>query len=429
MSFTVGTRLLYKLEATFHYMVRYSSSRRAVLYVPGDDTRKLNKALSLDADCIVMDCEDGVASNRKWNNDLVDTERFQEEARVTIRRWLDEGRASASTSEWSVRVNSVESGLCREDLQTVLGGANKPSTLLLPKVESKEHIEWFSDALCELVSGCRKINLIMYVESARAVLNLPDICRRAEQLSSTAPLKPAALVFGSDDLCASLGVTRSDDGTEILYARQKLVLVAKAFHLQAIDMVHIHFQACFDNIPDLDGLRAQCEAGARMGYTGKQVIHPGQIPIVQQAFMPAPVTVEWAEGLIAAFQEHQKIGKVRFYLNTTAASPNLVKDDNGNLMVDMREALGIRNNHFRNVSTNSYKTRAGGFEEGRVGDRRPRGRPRDRWRGQKEMESQRFEAGHGYDDENQQSRNQRVEAEWSGFMSDPMDGLTREDPD
>nr|CAD7571030.1 unnamed protein product [Timema californicum] len=330
MSFTAGTRLLYKLEATFHHMVRYYSSRRAVLYVPGDDTRKLNKALSLDADCIVMDCEDGVASNRKWNNDLVDTERFQEEARVTVRRWLDEGRASTSTSEWSVRVNSVESGLCREDLQTVLGGANKPSTLLLPKVESKEHIEWFSDALCELMSGCQKMNLIMYVESARAVLNLPDICRRAEQLSSTAPLKPAALVFGSDDLCASLGsyrhercclfsavwpgVTRSDDGTEILYARQKLVLVAKAFHLQAIDMVYINFQACFDNIPDLDGLRGQCEAGARMGYTGKQVIHPGQIPIVQQAFMPAPATVEWAEGLIAAFQEHQKIGKVRFYV-------------------------------------------------------------------------------------------------------------------
>nr|CAD7463572.1 unnamed protein product [Timema tahoe] len=217
MSFTASTRLLYKFEATFHHMVRYCSSRRAILYVPGDDIRKLTKALSLDADCIVMDCEDG------------------EEARVTIRRWLDEGRASNSTSEWSVRVNSVESDLCKEDLQTVLGGANKPSTLLLPKVESKEHIQWH-------MGGCQKINLIMYIESARAVVNLPDICRKAEQLSSTAPLKPAALVFGSDDLCASLGVTRSDDGTEILYARQKLVLMAKAFHLQAIDMVHIHFK-------------------------------------------------------------------------------------------------------------------------------------------------------------------------------------------
>nr|CAD7442158.1 unnamed protein product [Timema bartmani] len=298
MSFTASTRLLYKFEATFHHMVRYCSSRRAILYVPGDDIRKLTKALSLDADCIVMDCEDGVATNRK------------EEARVTIRRWLDEGRASNSTSEWSVRVNSVESDLCKEDLQTVLGGANKPSTLLLPKVESKEHIQWH-------MGGCQKINLIMYIESARAVVNLPDICRKAEQLSSTAPLKPAALVFGSDDLCASLGVTRSDDGTEILYARQKLVLMAKAFHLQAIDMVHIHFKACtsvlcFDNIPDLNGLRRQCEAGARMGYTGKQVIHPAQIPIVQQAFMPTPATVEWAEGLIAAFQEHQKLGKGAF---------------------------------------------------------------------------------------------------------------------
>nr|CAD7431141.1 unnamed protein product [Timema monikensis] len=263
------------------------------------------------------------------------------------------------------------------------------------------------------MSGCQKINLIMYIESARAVLNLPHICRKTEQLSSTAPFKPAALVFGSDDLCASLGVTRSDDGTEILYARQKLVLVAKAFHLQAIDMVHINFQACasvqhsgqiVDLIPDMDGLRKQSEAGARMGYTGKQVIHPGQIPIVQQAFMPAPATVEWAEGLIAAFQEHQKIGKVRFY-----AYP-FTKQGQGRLRWYGRGE-------------------GGGLEAERKTQGQVERRGRTLVGGRKLMEGQMFEAVHGYDDENQRSWNQRVEAKWSGFLSDPMDGVTREDPD
>lgn len=87
------------------------------------------------------------------------------------------------------------------------------------------------------------IQLIFYIESARAMLNLVDICRTAEELSSCSKnFKPAAIVFGSDDYCASIGATRTEDSQEILYARQKLVLVAKAFDLQAIDMVYIQFK-------------------------------------------------------------------------------------------------------------------------------------------------------------------------------------------
>lgn len=63
-------------------------------------------------------------------------------------------------------------------------------------------------------------------------------------------------------------------------------------------------------IVDLEGLKRQCDAGARMGYTGKQIIHPGQIDVVQTAFSPSSERIEWAEGMIRAFDEHQKIGKV-----------------------------------------------------------------------------------------------------------------------
>lgn len=65
---------------------------------------------------------------------------------------------------------------------------------------------------------------------------------------------------------------------------------------------------------DLDGLRIQCEQGAKFGFTGKQVIHPGQIDIVQNAFMPNKKQIEWAVGLLEAFEEHQKSGKVFFIL-------------------------------------------------------------------------------------------------------------------
>lgn len=64
----------------------------------------------------------------------------------------------------------------------------------------------------------------------------------------------------------------------------------------------------------MEGLKRQSEQGARMGYTGKQVIHPSQIPVVQDAFLPSSRQIEWASGLLKAFEEHQKSGKV---LNVT----------------------------------------------------------------------------------------------------------------
>ena len=73
------------------------------------------------------------------------------------------------------------------------------------------------------------------------------------------------------------------------------------------DYTYIHPGSRFS---DLEGLKRVSEEGARMGYTGKQVIHPDQVPVVRQAFSPSPERVKWATGLIKAFHEHQKSGKV-----------------------------------------------------------------------------------------------------------------------
>ncbi|GLG96390.1 Uncharacterized protein GBIM_03388 [Gryllus bimaculatus] len=276
--------------------VRYYTPRRAVLYAPGDDSKKLHKALSLNVDCVAMDCEDGVAVNRK------------DAARTTITKLLAKGPVSTQTPEWSVRVNSVDSGLCADDISSIFSGSVVPPTVLLPKVDVSEHLVWFANKLSTHLKGKnsdKKINLIIYIESAKAILNLPAICRTAKELSASKPVEPVALVFGSDDLCASIGVTRSEDATEVMYARQKLVLVAKAFHLQAIDMVHINFK-------DLESLKKQCQLGASLGYTGKQIIHPSQVQIVQELFLPSEKQVIWAQGLVAAFQEHQAAGKGAF---------------------------------------------------------------------------------------------------------------------
>lgn len=92
------------------------------------------------------------------------------------------------------------------------------------------------------------INLIFISESCRSIIRLPDICESLVELSKkTGLFKPVAITFGSDDFCASLGATRTESSKEILYARQRLVLVAKAYGLQAIDMVHIDYKGMFLN--------------------------------------------------------------------------------------------------------------------------------------------------------------------------------------
>ncbi|XP_078402164.1 citramalyl-CoA lyase, mitochondrial isoform X2 [Cetorhinus maximus] len=205
--------------------------RRAVLYVPGNDERKLHKITSLRVDCAVLDCEDGVALNKKF------ADRF---AKYTKGRTLKE-----------------------------------------------------------------PMNLITFVETAVGLLNFKAGCEEAQRLGAHAGFRLDGVVFGSDDFCASIGATRTKDARELVYARQKVVVTAKAFCLQAIDLVYIDYK-------DEEGLYMQSREGALMGFTGKQVIHPSQVPIVQEAFSPSPKKMKWAQELIDAFEEHQKLGKGAF---------------------------------------------------------------------------------------------------------------------
>jgi len=266
------------------------------MYVPGNDIRKLNKIPTLDVDSVILDCEDGVAVNRK------------EEARLTIQDML--GKIDFGRSEICVRVNSMSSGLAEEDLRAVMSGSRSPQTLLLPKVEDPAQLELFATTLDEALGGIARedeenLRLIIYVESAVGLMNIKEICQRGVELSEVASFDLDAIIFGSDDYIADIGATRSKDASEVLLARQMVVMATKAFGLQAIDIVHT-------DIKDLEDLRAHCIEGAGMGFSGKQVIHPAQIPVVQEAFGPSAEKIEWAEELITAFTQHQQEGKGAF---------------------------------------------------------------------------------------------------------------------
>uniref|UniRef100_A0A3Q3IKF0 Citramalyl-CoA lyase, mitochondrial n=1 Tax=Monopterus albus TaxID=43700 RepID=A0A3Q3IKF0_MONAL len=267
--------------------------RRAVLYCPGNDERKLRKLASLDVDCAVLDCEDGVALSKKT------------EARENIPRMLAE--LDMGRTEKCVRVNSVSSGLIEDDLQVILQAEVLPPAIMLPKVEDTQEVQWFVDRFQHNLKGrplTESIRLLTFVETAMGLLNFKAVCEEIRRLAPKAGLHHDGVVFGSDDFCASIGATRTKDARELLYARQKVVVTTKAFGLQAIDLVYIDYK-------DVEGLRQQAREGALMGFTGKQVIHPWQIEAVQEEFSPSQERVQWARELIAAFDQHQKEGKER----------------------------------------------------------------------------------------------------------------------
>lgn len=264
------------------------------MYIPGSDWKKIRKIQTLKADSYILDCEDGVAISKK------------EEARMNIKQVLNENIVDFGKSECSVRVNSVQSGLCEVDLESIFSGPKYPKTLHLPKVESNQQLDWLATKLSKLLPLDTKVNLIIFVESARSLLFMKELCQHCQLLEKQgAQFVLDGAVFGSDDFCVDIGATRTTEASELIYARQHFVTVAKAFRLQAIDMVHI-------NLKDMEGLIRQSVEGAQMGYTGKQVIHPMQIEAVQNAFSPSEEKIEWARQLVDAFDAHQRAGQGAF---------------------------------------------------------------------------------------------------------------------
>ncbi len=263
-------------------------ARRALLYMPGDDMRKIQKATTLGVDCICMDMEDGVALNRKA------------EARQTIAQALQ--TLDFGAAERLARINAIGSGFESDDLSVVLPA--RPDGIVIPKLEYAEQIHWVSQIIAgyEELYGWPKgsICLLAVVESARGVINLPQIV--------TADPRLQAIIFGAEDFAGDIGATRTREGWEVFYARSAVVTYAAAYDLQAIDMVYIDFQ-------DIEGLRREAEQGARMAFSGKQIIHPNQVAPVQEAFTPSDEAIAYALRVQQAFEEHQRAGKGAFALD------------------------------------------------------------------------------------------------------------------
>jgi citrate lyase beta subunit len=279
--------------------------------MPGDDRRKIEKATTLGVDCICMDMEDGVAITRKT------------EARAVIAQAVKE--LDFGKSERCIRINSFGSGFEKFDLAAAV--ATNPDTIVVPKIETGRQVKEISDYIEMYELSARmtlgSIRMLVGVETAKGILNLKEIAEADKRLE--------AIIFGAEDFAASISATRTKEGSEVLYARSAVVTACAANELQAIDMVYIDFR-------DVEGLRAEAEEGARLGFSGKQIIHPNQVEPVQEAFTPSDEAIEYAQRVVRAFSVSQREGKGAFALDGKMIDMPLLK--NAQKVLERAKAAG-----------------------------------------------------------------------------------------
>ena len=264
-------------------------SIRSFLFVPGDSERKHAKGLESGADALILDLEDSVASARK----LV--------ARQMVADLLRAHAGPRTPALW-VRVNPLNEGGIA-DLAAVAGAG--PDGIVLPKADGPAdalRLHHMLDALEARDGVAHRIRILpIATETAAAPFRLGEYART--------PLpRLHGLTWGAEDLATALGASTNKDadgswGFTFRMVRSLCLLAARAAGVEPVDTLHADFR-------DADGLRRTSMQAAADGFTGRLAIHPGQVPIINEAFLPAPEAVAHARRVLAAFEAQPDAGVV-----------------------------------------------------------------------------------------------------------------------
>lgn len=256
---------------------------RSLIFVPGNNTRFVEKAKTLVADIVCLDLEDSVPSNEKAAARKIIAD--------TLARRQEYGRPVY------VRTNSPESGLVPADLKAAV--RKGIDGIVIPKVNDVEEIVRIKKqlAVLEKQRGTGRIAIMPSIETTKGVVNAYSIAGVDDRIS--------ALVFGVFDLLYDMQIEYDEsDPTGYAYARAKIPVDARAAGVHAID-------AIWQKIDDADGLVRDAIVAKRLGYSGKSIIHPGQIEPVHKVFLPSKRDIEWAKKVVQALGEAMEKGSGR----------------------------------------------------------------------------------------------------------------------
>lgn len=255
--------------------------RRTMLYVPGNNPGMLRDAAIYGADSLMFDLEDSIALTEKTS------------ARFMVHQAIK--KLDFEGTEIVVRINSLESGLGREDIHAVVSAG--VDVIRLPKTETAQDIK---DVEMIIESAERQYNrpigstkLMAAVESPLGVMNAYKI--------ATASSRMIGIAIGAEDFVTNMYTKRSDEGAELMVARSQILMAARAAKIYALDTV-------YSDVNNETGFRHEVEQIKQLGFDGKSIINPRQVNIVHEVFTPSKEEIIRAKRVKEAALEAEKNG-------------------------------------------------------------------------------------------------------------------------
>ena len=271
---------------------------RSLLFVPGNNTRMLEKSFGLNPDAIIPDLEDSVPQKEK------------SVAREILSSLIP--KLIKANKQVFPRVNSIESSLIEPDLEAVISPGI--SGISIGKVESSKDILLISSIIdrIEKKQGITEniIQLIPWIESPKAIINSYEICMSSPRI--------VAVAFGAEDYSHEMEIERTVESKEIWYARNQVSISSHAAKVLTLDTPYIHFK-------NKNGLKKDCEISKAIGFTGKFAIHPSQIDTIHEVFGITTEQIIWATRILEQMEKSETLGIGAFGLDGKMVDAPIVK--------------------------------------------------------------------------------------------------------
>ncbi len=256
-------------------------NRRSMLYIPGNNPAMLQNGGVYGADSVLLDLEDAVALNQK------------DAARILVRNMIQ--NINYYGCEVTVRLNHTSTPFGDADLEEIV--PLQPDAIRFPKTETVEELATLIKRVEDIENKHNlphdKMTIHAMIETAIGVQNVYEIANYSKRVD--------AITIGGQDLTADMGIVKTKDNVGIDYARKRIVMAAKSAKIDAIDTV-------FADIEDEEGLIAETEYIKKVGFSGKAVINPRQIAVVNKVFMPTEQEIRKASKIYQGWVKAKKEG-------------------------------------------------------------------------------------------------------------------------
>jgi citrate lyase subunit beta / citryl-CoA lyase len=262
-------------------MYARNRKRRSLLYIPGNNAAMIQQGGVYGADCVLLDLEDSITPGEK------------DAARILLKHAIP--AVNFYGVEVAVRVNHQNTPFGYDDLQEIV--PIQPDVVRLPKIESAQEVLQVIRLIEEIEAAHKlshdKLMVEVMIETAVGVENALKIAGASSRIS--------AITIGGQDLAADMGITLAKNSCGLEYASQRIVMAAKAAHIDAMDTIYV-------DVDDEAGLREATQHAKELGFTGKAAINPRQIDTINEIFTPLEEEIAKAIDIVAAYKQHAATG-------------------------------------------------------------------------------------------------------------------------